>query len=172
MTRSATLVKVSDPRQSVGYFYYDKLNRLVLQVDPEGYATATTYSLGGQALTVTRYTASTTGAAVGAPPTLPVVGPTTAAVTALVRDKLDRLTQITDAEGKSETYTLDAFGNRTSVKNKVDGITTYTYDRHGLVLSETLPVISFQLDGPGRRSSTASSMTRGAIAPRPSRRPG
>jgi YD repeat-containing protein len=55
-------------------------------------------------------------------------------------DKLGRLVRTTDAENNSEVYTLNTFGERTAVKNKLGAITTYLYDKRGLVLSETLPV--------------------------------
>jgi hypothetical protein len=42
--------------------------------------------------------------------------------------------------GYYEQYTLDAFGNRVTVRNKLGGIVTNSYDRRGLLLSETLPM--------------------------------
>ena len=55
------LVKVVDPRGNAGFFYHDSLGRQTLQVDPEGYATQTTYSRGGEVETVTRYAQMTSG---------------------------------------------------------------------------------------------------------------
>ncbi|MDR3660604.1 MAG: DUF4214 domain-containing protein, partial [Mycobacterium sp.] len=146
-------VAVTDPRGDVGYFYYDLLNRLTLQIDPEGYATATTYSIGDQAVSVTRYATRISGATVGSPPS-PAPGAQDE-TTSFTRDKLDRLTATTDAMGFTESYGLDAFGNRITLTSKPPGndhansggVTTYTYDKRGLLLSETLPVTSTKSDG-------------------------
>ncbi|GLK50146.1 hypothetical protein GCM10017620_31200 [Brevundimonas intermedia] len=133
------LVQVTDPRGAAGFFYYDKLDRLTLQVDPEGYATQTTYTIGGAVATVTRRAARVTGTpVVGTSPT--VVTGSTDATTRFTRDKLDRLTGVTDAMGFTETFVLNAYGDKLSVKNKLGGTTTYTYDKRGLALTETLPV--------------------------------
>jgi len=69
------------------------------------------------------------------------------AVTTFTRDKLDRLTAVTDAMGYSETYDLNAFGQQVRVKNKLDGVTTKTYDHRGLLVREYLPITSRQTDG-------------------------
>lgn len=142
------LKSVTDPRGSVGYFYYDKLGRVTLQVDPEDYATETTYSLEGQAATVTRRALKVSWAA-GERGTIVGVNTDSAedAVTTMTRDKLDRVISIKDAENKTETYTLNAFGDRLTVENRIGGTTTYTYDKRGLMLSETLPVSSVSATG-------------------------
>ncbi|PVM82315.1 RHS repeat protein, partial [Caulobacter radicis] len=140
------LVSVTDPRGHVGYFYYDQLDRLVLQVDPEGYATATTYTLGDQPATVTRHAVKATG--VGSTSVRPTLTPDARdATTTFAYDKLDRLTSTTDAEQFTETYTLDAFGDRVSVTNRLGGVTTNLFDKRGLLLSETLPISSTRADG-------------------------
>lgn len=134
------------PADSAGFFYYDALNRLVTQVDPERHVTQTTYTLGGEVATVTRRAARATGTpTVTAPPN--IVTGSGDATTTFTRDKLDRLTGVTDAGGYSETYSLNAFGDRTSLTNKVGGVTTYTYDKRGLMLTETLPVSSVSAAG-------------------------
>jgi len=139
------LVAVTDPRGNTGYFYYDALNRLKLQVDPEGFATATNYSIGDQVTSVTRYVTRTSGAAIG---TLPTITPGSAdATTTIVRDKLDRVTATTDATNISESYALSAFGDRVTVTNKLGGVTTNTYDKRGQLLSEILPIKSTRADG-------------------------
>lgn len=142
------LKSVTDPRGSVGYFYYDKLGRVTLQVDPEDYATETTYSLEGQAATVTRRALKVSWAA-GERGTIVGVNTDSAedAVTTMTRDKLDRVISIKDAENKTETYTLNAFGDRLSVENSIGGTTTYTYDKRGRMLTETLPVSSVSATG-------------------------
>jgi len=76
------------------------------------------------------------------------------ATTSFQYDKLGRVTRSTDALGFFETYTYDAYGNRTSKTAKsatgsavTGGTTTYTYDRRGLLLSETLPMASYNNGG-------------------------
>lgn len=140
------LAKVVDPRGNAGFFYYDSLNRLTLQVDPEGYATQTTYGVGGEIATVTRRAAKVSGTpTVQTPPT--IVTGAGDAVTTIVRDKLDRIVATTDAQGYTESYQLNAFGDRTTVTNKLGGQTHYTYDKRGLMLSEQLPITSLQTGG-------------------------
>lgn len=132
---------VTDPRGNIGRFFHDALNRLVWQVDPEGYLTQTTYNLtyddptsaGMESReTVTRYMVRV---AAGWTPASGVPGGATA-VTQVVRDKLDRVIRVIDAEGKSEVYGLNAFGDRVSMTNKIGGVTTYAYDKLGRVETE------------------------------------
>ncbi|KSB91877.1 hypothetical protein AS593_07585 [Caulobacter vibrioides] len=140
------LVKVSDPRGNVGFFYYDKLNRLTLQVDPEGYGTATTYTIGGEVASVRRYAAKPTGT--GSTTVLPTLANGAAdSETVFTRDKLDRLTRVTDAEGHYENYTLNSFGDRVSVRNKLGGVTTNVFDKRGQLVEETLPVKTYLANG-------------------------
>jgi YD repeat-containing protein len=140
------LAKVTDPRGNVGYFYYDRLDRLILQIDPEGYATATTYTIGDQPASVTRYAIKATGlGSTSVPPTL--TPDAQDAVTTFTYDKLDRLTAVRDAEQYSESYMLDSFGNRATVTNKLGGVTTNAYDKRGLLISETLAMASTRADG-------------------------
>lgn len=153
------LVKVTDPRGNAGYFYYDDAGRLTLQIDPEGYATATTYSVGGQATSVTRYATKTTGAAVGTPPTITTSA--NDATTTITRDKLDRTTATTDAEGYTESYTLNAFGDRATVTGKSSsasvsgprGVTTNTYDDRGLLVQESKAVTWTDASGTARSTT-------------------
>jgi YD repeat-containing protein len=140
------LVKLTDPRGNSAYFHYDALDRLVWQTDPEGYVTKTSYSRGDEVASVTRYAVAVSGTTIANPP---AVTPNAAidATTTFERDKLDRLKSVTDAELKTETYTLNAFGDRISVKNRLNGTTTNIFDKRGLLKSETLPVGSTRPDG-------------------------
>jgi len=136
---------VKDPRGYVGYFYYDALNRLVLQVDPEGYATKTEYGRGTEATAITRYYTRTTGASATNQPT-----PTTNAKdarTVFTRDKIDRLAAVVDAQGHTESYGFDGLGDRISVTNKLGGVTNYLFDGRGLMIQETLPASELLPDG-------------------------
>jgi YD repeat-containing protein len=144
-------VKVTDPDGAVGLFYYDLLGRLTVQVDPMGYATVTSYTLGGQVAGVTRYAAQVANYQTLTPAAAPnLPAPSYAAgdeITSFGRDKLDRLTSSTDAETYTESYGLDAFGDRLTDTNKLSATTSYSYDRRGLMLTETLPVGSYQSNG-------------------------
>ena len=125
-----------DQRGNSTYSYYDAVGRLTLQVDAEGYATKTDYNPYGEVWSITHYmTRVPAGYGIGSPPT-----PTTAAndeTTSFTRDALGRVTGVTDAELANEHYTLDAFGNRTEVWNKLGGKTVNVFDHRGLLLSET-----------------------------------
>ncbi|HLY89154.1 MAG TPA: LysM peptidoglycan-binding domain-containing protein, partial [Acetobacteraceae bacterium] len=150
-------VKTTDVRSNTSYAYYDALDRLVLQVDAAGYATATSYSVGDAVLSVTHYATKVSGSyGVGTPPAL-TASATKDEVTSFIRDKLDRVTRVTDAEGYYEQYTLDAFGNRGTVRNKLGGITTNVFDRRGLLVSETKPETSTRSDGSIEASSVTTS---------------
>jgi len=130
---------VTDPRGSVTTNYYDQLDRLVLTVDPMGYATATGYSLGGAVTSVTHYATAVSGTPSATAPPAITANASEDATTSFTLDKLDRVLKVTDAMGYYEQYTLDAFGDRTSVRNKLTGTTTNVFDHRGLLTSETLP---------------------------------
>ncbi len=135
-------VKVTDPRLNAGYFYFDKLNRLTLQIDPEGYATKTDYTVFGKAASVTRFFAKPTGT--GSVTTLPTLVLTAGqdAATNFTYDKLDRLTQTTDAENGIESYILNAFGDRTQVTNKLGGVTVNVFDKKGQLIQQTQSILN------------------------------
>jgi YD repeat-containing protein len=140
------LQTTTDPLGNTSYYFYDLLGRTTLQVDPMGYATATTYTIGDEVASTTRYATAVTGPITpGTPPTIVPNGQD--ATTVFTRDLDGRLTAERDAGGYSETYTLDALGNRLTVTNKIGGVTTNVYDRRGLLLNETLPETSTRPDG-------------------------
>lgn len=145
-------VKITDPRGFVGYSYYDKLGRMTLQVDPGGYATATEYSLGNEVTKVIRYLVQSTNSY--STTVLPTLSTNAAemAETVMVRDKLDRVTDVIDAMGKAERYDLNAFGDRVKVWNRLttsrsDVFTENTYDRRGLLTHEKLPITASIIGG-------------------------
>ncbi len=142
------LVRVIDARGNAGYFYYNRLDQLTRQVDPENYVTDTTYSLGGEVLTVKRFynRATLSGTPLTTPPSDPAAHAKDATTT-ITRDKLDRVTQVTDAEGFYEAYTLNSFGDRITVRNKLGADTVNSFDKRGLLLTETLAVSAVRYDG-------------------------
>ena len=119
-------------------FYYDLDNRLVVQVDPMGYATKTDYDHRGQIAHVTRYYRATTGAAVLAQtnPTDPLDE-----VTTYKHDLMGRLTDVWTPEAfgaptATTHYDLDAFGDQQHVTNALGGVTDNTFDHQGRLIQE------------------------------------
>lgn len=127
-----------DARGYWTYNSYDNLGRLTRTTDASGVHTDSAYSVFGELASVTR----------------------AGATTSFQYDKMGRVTRLTDALGHFETYGYDVYGNRTSKTAKsanfdkvAGGTTTYTYDRRGLLISETLPMGSYN-NGGGLVSST------------------
>jgi YD repeat-containing protein len=145
---------VTDPRSAVTYNEYDALGRKVRVVDAERNLTANTYDAFGNLTDVTHYAAKVTGdASLGVKvlktgDTAPTSGGylyADAVVDAREQtqfDQLDRVKGAIDAEAKSETSALNAFGERETVTNKLGGTASFTYDSLGRTLTETLPVQS------------------------------
>jgi len=139
-------VKTTDARGNASFDYYDKLGRLELSVDAEGYATATSYTAGGAISSVTHYNNKVSGNySVGVRPT--ITPSAKDELTKFTRDKLDRVTDVTDAMNKTEHYQLDSLGNRVQLTNKLGGVVTYQYDRRGLLKQETKNQSSSKADG-------------------------
>jgi YD repeat-containing protein len=140
------VVKVTDARGSVSYNHYDKLGRLTVTRDAENYVTETGYTVFGEVASVTRrYNQADNAASVAA---LPTYAPHAKdATTSFLYDKLGRLVWTGDAEGHEEIYGLDAFGQRVWVQNKLENLVVNTYDRRGLLTSETLPMPSVDMWG-------------------------
>jgi YD repeat-containing protein len=136
------VVQTTDPNGGVSYNYYDALGRVTTSCDALKYVTETSYTPFGEVASVTRrYNAATNAPSVTVLPTY-TVNASKDATTSFTYDRLGRLTKATDALSNYEQYTLNAFGDRISVRNKLGGTITNTYDRRGLLLSETLPMAS------------------------------
>ncbi len=138
------VVQTTDPRGGVTVSVYNRLGQLTRTTDALGLHTDYTYTVFGEMATVSR----------------------AGATTSFTYDKLGRVVTSTDANknyantlpagalkdqyntaGGTETYAYNAFGNRTSVTNKLGGVTTYAYDRRGLLVSEILPTAAFNSAG-------------------------
>ena len=136
------VVKITDPRGNAAFYYFDAAGRVTLNVDPEGYATATNYDMFGQTLSIKRYFNKVTGTYSAAQaPALPSANGSDA-LTRFEYDAVGRLTRTIDAESNAERYTYNALGQRETLTNKLGGVTTYSFDRLGRVVSETLPITS------------------------------
>lgn len=151
--------KVTDPRGFSSYSWYDRLGRATHLRDAADGLTQTSYTVFGEVASVTQWFAPVSGAAaMGTPPSVATT-PTADATSSYVYDKLGRVVTATDALGFYETYAYDAFGNRTSASAKsatatvAAGLaTTSTYDRLGRLLTETLPVPTY--DSAGNQTAT------------------
>ncbi|KQM61735.1 MULTISPECIES: LysM peptidoglycan-binding domain-containing protein [unclassified Sphingomonas] len=139
-------VRTTDARGAVTYRYFDKLNRTVAIRDAENFVTETAYTTFGEVASVKRaYNRATNTADVATLPVYAAHG--LDAKTSFQYDRLGRVVATIDAEGYAERYTLNAFGDRVSVTNKLGGVTIQTYDRRGLQTSQTLPITSVTEDG-------------------------
>ncbi|HWD29795.1 MAG TPA: LysM peptidoglycan-binding domain-containing protein, partial [Rhizomicrobium sp.] len=132
------VIKTTLPLLNAVYDFYDVLGRKVATIDGAGYATQYTYDFAGDLLSSTRNVAKVT--ATITPGVLPTItsNPTTDETTSYGYDQLGRETSMTDALSKSETYQLDAFGNVLKLFNKLTAETDMTYNKRGLLLSETM----------------------------------
>ncbi|MET3496938.1 Ig-like domain repeat protein [Variovorax boronicumulans] len=136
------VVKITDPLKNSAVYYFDAAGRVVLSVDPEGYATATSYDMFGQTLSIKRYFNKVAGTPSPAQaPALPAAHASDA-LTRFEYDAVGRLARTIDAESNAERYTYNALGQRETLTNKLGGVTAYAYDRLGRVVSETLPITS------------------------------
>ncbi len=119
------VTKVTDARGHATVKTYDNLGRLHTTTDALGGVTTNGYNVFGDLVAVTRGTATTS----------------------FEYDRLGRVVKSIDAEGHYEQYTLDAFGNRTGVRNKIGGTVANSFDRRGLLVAEILPMTSTDSNG-------------------------
>ncbi|MEP0391753.1 MAG: ribonuclease domain-containing protein [Erythrobacter sp.] len=152
------VIKATDARGNSTYTYYDDLGRVTHVVDAENYVTETTYTSFGEVETVTRYENKATGTpSVTAMPAINTDA-NEDAITTFGYDNAGRLVQTTDAENYVETFSYNAFGERvlmtgkSETANSADGsnnVTTYVYDKRGLMVSETMPATALNGAGVG-----------------------
>ena len=143
------------PRNRVTRFWYDTLSRQRFSLDGEGYLTETKYLDSANQKQQTVYAGKPT---VAASATLAQVVTAAAAapnqtanqtVTQLF-DVGGRVTQVTDANGKSEYFVYDTVGNKISYVNKkaasatdVAYTWTYEYDAAGRLTFERSPSVTY-----------------------------
>jgi len=151
-------VKVVDPRGFAGYFYFDKLGRVELQIDPARNLTATTYApgLSDSIASVRRYFVKP-GANTYSETSRPAVvaDDDRDAITSYVYDLLGRVTSTTQADKATEkvTYSLSVkdgsitFSDRfdKQVTNRLGGVASFEFDQAGNETRETL-VTTAQVD--------------------------
>ncbi|MBW8756182.1 MAG: hypothetical protein JF586_01100, partial [Burkholderiales bacterium] len=167
-------VKVVDPLGNAAYFYFDKLGRVTVQVDPLLNVVLSTYAGGffDKVDAVRRYVNK---APAGTNETVAPTPATTAqdVVTRYTYDKLGRVLTTVNASGTADQSTESVTWQTSDgnifnkvVTNKLGGATTYVYDRDGQELSETLPVTS--LNAGGSPVAVANSFTYDAFGNRTS----
>ncbi|WP_080437956.1 LysM peptidoglycan-binding domain-containing protein, partial [Burkholderia ubonensis] len=144
-------VVVTDPLSATTVKFYDKLNRLIAQVSPDNWVVGTQYNGFGEVTQVTDYRLARPGVLDNVwkldgwksdPSQVLPPSDSADAVTRMEYDKAGRLIKSIDAEGHVESYEYNVQGDRIRRTNKLDGVFTYTYDRLGLLVTETLPVTS------------------------------
>jgi YD repeat-containing protein len=147
-------VYIASAKDAIAYNYYDNLGRVTLTYDAEHYGTKSHYTSFGEFDTVTRYYTianNVSSVSVSTKPTFTAHAKD--ATTSFEYDKLGRLTKTIDAELDHsnnpiyEQYTLNAFGQRTNVRNRLGGVTINTYDHRGLLATEELPISAIKTDG-------------------------
>ncbi|WEJ98137.1 MAG: polymorphic toxin-type HINT domain-containing protein [Candidatus Sphingomonas phytovorans] len=146
--------KTTDPRGAVSCNWYDSLGRMTHARDAENYLTKTSYNVFGEVASVTRYFNPVAGtAAIGTPPSV-AANAVEDATTSFAYDKLGRVLTSTDALGFYASYSYNAFGDRISATAKsatgsvaAGAVTNYSFDRRGLMLSETLPMATYDNAG-------------------------
>ena len=154
-------VQVTDARGYASKSWYDALNRLVQSVDAEGYLSQNQYDGLGNLTDTLKVNARVQGSLdLAKPVQLLSAAPSdgsayvllNAALDARSHQEYDRLGQLLwtrDAEGNVEgsLAALSVFGQRLSVVNKLGGLASFTYDKLGRILTETLPVTSTNASG-------------------------
>lgn len=132
---------------------YDRDGRKAWAIDAGGYATRFVHDGAGNIVQVIRYadpvatTNATTKADLDTNFGSVVSLPSDAAITLFAYDGANRLVSSTDAEGYTESYQLDANGNRTRVTNKLGGKIEYSYDALGRLTHEWLEIDLRRDDG-------------------------
>ncbi len=134
-------------RDRVERSWYDAAGRLVFTLDAEGYLREQAHDGVGRARVDIIYAAKP---AIAANATLAQARIATDAIanaandqrTTLDYDAGGRVTRVTDAMGRIETYGYDALGNRTSLTNARNATWTYEYDANSRLIYERTPNVA------------------------------
>ncbi|WP_212722937.1 RHS repeat protein, partial [Zooshikella ganghwensis] len=155
------IIKATDPRGQVGYFFYDANNRLRLQIDPKGYATETRYDAFGQVVSTYQYqqaldlsggtiTEQSDLTALISQLQAPVSGGSGSASDKVIvqQHTLNAFGQIlsTTQAGVTTTFSYDALGNKISATDGNGHTTHYAYDAQGRLIEETSPEVRVVTD--------------------------
>ncbi|WP_212721695.1 RHS repeat protein, partial [Zooshikella ganghwensis] len=155
------IIKATDPRGQVGYFFYDANNRLRLQIDPKGYATETRYDAFGQVVSTYQYQQALdlSGGAITEQSDLTALisqlqtqmgsGSGSASDKVIVQQHtLNAFGQILSSTqaGVTTTFSYDAQGNKVSATDGNGHTTHYAYDAQGRLIEETSPEVRVVTD--------------------------
>ena len=121
---------------------YDKVGRVVLRIFNYETTVSTEYTAFGEIAAVRRWEGHDFS---GDFP----VGSGDFAETSFTYDKAGRALTSTDAMGGVESYAYNAFGDRTSLTNRLELETTYSFDRLGRVVRESHDAETLNDDGEG-----------------------
>jgi YD repeat-containing protein len=140
------VVKITDPRSNASYTYYDRLGRVVATRDAANYVTTTRYSEWSEVVETIRYYTPTTSAASSTAIPSVIANPLDALMT-YSYDKLGRVISAMESGTYSDNFTYTAFGQVATKTNKLGGVTSYTYDRRGLMRTETVQMSTYLASG-------------------------
>jgi YD repeat-containing protein len=126
--------KLTDPVGNITYSWYDKLGRLTTQRDAADFLTTTAYTVFSEIQSVKRWQTATTGTAVM---TTEPTGSGSVATTSFTYTKEGSVLTSVDALSQTESYGYNLFGERISLTNRLNGLTTYDYDNRGLLTRES-----------------------------------
>ncbi|MGI0120478.1 hypothetical protein ACQ96U_27070, partial [Zooshikella sp. RANM57] len=169
------IIKATDPRGQVGYFFYDANNRLRLQIDPKGYATETRYDAFGQVVSTYQYQQAldlSSGAVTEQSDLTSLIsqlqaqvgsGPDSGSDKVIVQQHtLNAFGQILSSHqaGVTTTFSYDALGNKISSTDGNGNTTHYAYDAQGRLIEETSPEVRVVTNVEQGLVSTQSIITR------------
>ncbi len=129
---AGNVLELHTPKGQVATFTYDGLNRptasaytpALPSVGDDLLSRSRTYDGNGNPLTVVDTYSGATGTR----------------TTTATFDDFDRLAAITNGDGKALSYSYDANGNRTQLRDPDNRLTTYTYDANNRLTSVTVPL--------------------------------
>ncbi len=141
----ASVAAGASAKDQVTTYLYDQMGRVRVTIDALNQVTETLYDQQGR---ITESRLYDKAMPAGTPRTFEGV---TAALTNLgaltyttrsVYDAAGQLSSVTDAAGKTESYTYDAVGNRTTLTNKNGSVWNYRYDNVNRLVEEITPAVA------------------------------
>jgi len=141
----ASVAAGASAKDQVTTYLYDQMGRVRVTIDALNQVTETLYDQQGRITESRLYDKSMPA---GTPRTFEGV---TAALTNLgaltyttrsVYDAAGQLSSVTDAAGKTESYTYDAVGNRATLTNKNGSVWNYRYDNVNRLVEEITPAVA------------------------------
>lgn len=141
----ANVAAGASAKDQITTYLYDQMGRVKVTIDALNQVTETLYDQQGR---ITESRLYDKAMPAGTPRTFEGV---TAALTNLgaltyttrsVYDAAGQLSSVTDAAGKTESYTYDAVGNRVTLTNKNGSVWNYRYDNVNRLVEEITPAVA------------------------------